>query len=104
MDFKRKCPIASSSIPTQVFQTVLQKKIVNFRQRCDDLYGELDASLDTNTSYRTRLDESAKNAEKINSDLKQSSADAQKLADEKHILTNEIERLKGFIMRLSKFT
>lgn len=66
-----------------------------YRQKCEDLHSELDASLDINSTYRVRLDESNKNIDKLKGDANQSLFQLQQMSEEKHSLQSETERLKG---------
>ena len=63
----------------------------------NDLHGELDVSLETNASYRQKIDAEEKKYEALSSELKETRRTIQQLNDEKQIAYNEIERLKGNI-------
>lgn len=61
----------------------------------DDLHGELDASLHTNTFFRNRLDEEEKRLENLTQELIQSRRHAQEVAEERQMAQAEAQRLRG---------
>lgn len=65
----------------------------------DDLLGELDASVNTNTFFRNKLDEEEKRFESLTQELIQSRRHAQQVAEERQIAQTEAERLRGRKMK-----
>lgn len=55
----------------------------------------MDVSLETNTIYRQKLDAEERKHEGVLSELKETRKTVQQLNDEKQIVYNEVERLKG---------
>uniref|UniRef100_A0A914C6M9 A-kinase anchor protein 9 n=1 Tax=Acrobeloides nanus TaxID=290746 RepID=A0A914C6M9_9BILA len=81
----------------------LIEQIASFKSKLNDLHGELDVSLETNASYRQKIDAEEKKYEALSSELKETRRTIQQLTDEKHIAHSEIERLKEAIFAQDEF-
>ncbi|KAL3115669.1 hypothetical protein niasHT_018075 [Heterodera trifolii] len=73
------------------------------KQKCDDLHGELDASLETSAIFRRRLDENVARMDTLCTELYQSRAQTQQALDDKNIMAAEVERLKDAIFAQDEF-
>uniref|UniRef100_A0A915CXS2 Uncharacterized protein n=1 Tax=Ditylenchus dipsaci TaxID=166011 RepID=A0A915CXS2_9BILA len=80
----------------------LLKKISDMKTKLDDLHGELDASVNTNTMFRNRLEEEEKRLEAITQELIQSRRHAQQVADENRFCKMKLSVLKKlYLLRMS---
>ncbi|KAI1713113.1 hypothetical protein DdX_09185 [Ditylenchus destructor] len=81
----------------------LLKKIDEMKSKMDDLHGELDASLHTNTFFRNRLDEEEKRLENLTQELIQSRRHAQEVAEERQMAQAEAQRLREALFAQDEF-
>ncbi|KAI1713779.1 hypothetical protein Ddc_11670 [Ditylenchus destructor] len=81
----------------------LLKKIDEMKSKMDDLHGELDASLHTNTFFRNRLDEEEKRLENLTQELIQSRRHAQEVAEERQMAQAEAQRLREALFAQDDF-